>query len=89
MRGYAPVVTVSKHRRYCEYCAERVYANVRHVCWGNAEHHMHTLTTEERARIMEQLSRNPRRLTRVQLWKLYKSDGGPTPSLVDFNPPRR
>lgn len=74
MQGYAPRITISKNRRYCEYCAERVVGGARHVCWGNAEHHMHTLTHEERVRIMAQLEKKPRKLTRAQLRKLYSAD---------------
>ncbi len=75
MQGYAPVVAITRNRRYCEYCGEGVYAGVRHVCWGNAEHHMHTLTHEERTRILAQLASKPRKLTRAQLRKLYAADG--------------
>lgn len=74
MQGYAPIVRISKNRRYCEFCQERVLPTVRHVCWGNVEHHMHTLTHEERTRIMAQLSRKPKKATRAQLKKLY-ADG--------------
>lgn len=74
MQGYAPIVRVSKNRRYCEFCTDRVLAGVRHVCWGNVEHHLSTLSTEERSRIMAQLSRKPKKATRAQLKKLY-ADG--------------
>jgi len=77
MQGYAPKLAISKNRRYCEYCAERVVSDKRHVCWGNAEHHMHTLTAEERVRIMAQLAAKPKKATRAQLRKLYASDSGP------------
>jgi hypothetical protein len=74
MQGYAPILRISQNRRYCEFCRERVVPAVRHVCWGNVEHHLTTLTAEERTRIMEQLSRKPKRATRAQLKKLY-ADG--------------
>jgi hypothetical protein len=75
MQGYAPVVAQTRNRRYCEYCGEGVYKGVRHVCWGNVENNMNTLTAEERIRIMAQLASKPRKLTRAQLRKLYASDG--------------
>lgn len=75
MQGYAPTVSISKNRRYCEFCAERVLPSMLHVCWGNAEHHMHTLTAQDRARIMAQLANKPRKLTKSQLKKLYAADG--------------
>lgn len=74
MQGYAPIVRISKNRRYCEFCMERVLPALRHVCWGNAEHQMHTLTNDERVRIMAQLARKPKKATRAQLRKLY-ADG--------------
>jgi hypothetical protein len=74
MQGYAPIVRVSRNRRYCEFCLDRVLPAVRHVCWGNAEHHLTTLTAEETTRIMEQLARNPKKATRAQLRKLYSED---------------
>jgi len=46
----------------------------RHVCWGNVEHHLDTITAEDRVRIMAQLSRKPKKATRAQLKKLY-ADG--------------
>lgn len=75
MQGYAPILGVTFNRRYCEYCAEGVYAGDRHVCWGNAEHHIDTLTQEERTRILAQLAAHPKKLTRTQIRKLYASDG--------------
>jgi len=74
MQGYAPILRVSKNRRYCEFCMERVLPSVRHVCWGNVENHMTTLTTEERTRIMAQLALKPKKATRAQLRKLYSAD---------------
>lgn len=75
MQGYAPIVKISKNRRYCEFCAERVLSGVMHICWGNVEHHMHRLTSEDRTRILAQLASKPRKPTRAQLRKLYSSDG--------------
>jgi len=74
MQGYAPIQRVSVNRRYCEFCLDRVLPAIRHVCWGNAEHHLHTLTAEERTRIMAQLASKPKKATRAQLKKLYASD---------------
>jgi len=74
MQGYAPILRISQNRRYCEFCRERVVAAVRHVCWGNVEHHLETITAEDRVRIMAQLSRKPKKATRAQLKKLY-ADG--------------
>ncbi len=75
MQGYAPIIAITRNRRYCEYCAQGVYRGVRHVCWGNAEHHMATLTPEERTRILLQLAEKPKKLTGMQLRKLYAADG--------------
>lgn len=75
MQGYAPLVAISVGRRYCEFCGDRVGAGTFHVCWGNAEHHMAKLTRDDRVRIMEQLARRPKKLTRAQLKKLYAADG--------------
>jgi hypothetical protein len=74
MQGYAPIVRISKNRRYCEFCLERVLPAIRHVCWGNVEHHLHTLTNDERTRIMAQLASKPKKATRAQLKKLYSAD---------------
>lgn len=74
MQGYAPILRISVNRRYCEFCLERVLSDRRHVCWGNVEHHMTTLTNEERIQIMEQLARKPKKATRAQLRKLYSAD---------------
>jgi hypothetical protein len=75
MQGYAPVIAQTRNRRYCEYCGEGVYKGVRHICWGNVENNLSTLTPEERIRIMGQLARKPKKLTRAQLSKLYAADG--------------
>jgi hypothetical protein len=75
MQGYRPIIAITRNRRYCEYCGEGVFVGVFHVCWGNAEHHMATLTREDRSRILLQLADKPKKLTRLQLAKLYASDG--------------
>jgi hypothetical protein len=60
MQGYAPILAITRNRRYCEYCGEGVYRGVRHMCWGNAEHHMHTLSPAERVKIILQLDSKPK-----------------------------
>jgi hypothetical protein len=56
MQGYAPTVTVSKNRhgKKC-ICGRRVYRGVRHICIYNAEHHIESLTREERAALIDDL----------------------------------
>lgn len=57
MVGYAPIVSVTKNRhgKKCR-CGEVVLRGVRHICMFNADHHLHDITDEERAKVMAQIT---------------------------------
>ena len=75
MQGHAPIISITVNRRYCEFCGERVSSKSFHVCWGNVEYHIHSISEEQRTHILAQLESKPTRLTRAQLKKLYAADG--------------
>ena len=56
IQGYAPSVKVSRRRHgtKCK-CGRKVLRDVRHICIYNAEHHIESLTREERAQLIDEL----------------------------------